>query len=938
MSVEPEQVLEDRMVDNLVDLGYEHITIENEQKFQFNLKLQIENLNSIELTDSEFEKILIHLEGGNVFRKAKTLRERFRIKLVNGENAWIKFIDSENILKNKFQVLQQYSNSNVYKNRYDVTILINGLPLVHCELKRKGVELKTAFNQINRYQQQTFNMKGSFYGYVQIFLISNGVNTKYYANNKIQSFKQTFTWADENNININQLEEFINSFLPREQIFDMISNFTVLSEAEKVIKVLRPYQVHAVKNIYEHILNTDKNGYIWHTTGSGKTLTSYKISQLLTSMPEIKKVIFVVDRKDLDFKTTTEFNSFSEGAIDGTDNTKILVKQLSDDTKLIVTTLQKLNSAIVNKKYHKAIDYLKKDKVVFIFDECHRSQFGDIHKRIKKFFSNNQMIGFTGTPIFKKNSISKNMPGKTTEELFDKCLHKYTIIDAIRDDNVLRFAIEYVGKYVNKERNNYDPKVENIDTSELLNNPENKEKIVNFIISNHDRKTHSKNFNSIFATDSVNSAIQYYELFKSKKDSGEHALNVATIFSFQANEEDISADGIHYIDGKINNEENSVTSSREKLDQFIEDYNNLFNTNFTTSKNNGFYLYSNHVSKKVRSRDVDILIVVDMFITGFDSPMVNTLYLDKNLTYHNLLQAFSRTNRIVNEKKSHGNIVTFRNLKKSVDETFTLFADKDRKDEIIIKTYTEYVDDFNEKLDELISLSPSVQSIDLLIDENDQKSFITIFRNLINLNNILSSFIEFKNEDLNISEQLFEDYKSKYLDLYDLTRNNKLLEKESILNDIDFVVELIQRDEINISYILTLIDEALSDHGSLTKDTISNINNLVSTNPFLRFKSELINEFIEKCIDGLDGEIQEEFDNFVIQKKEESLEKISNDYSIKKDGFTDLLDNFLYTNRIPITDDFVDILIEKPKILERREIANTIRNVFIDFTDTYLTA
>jgi type I restriction enzyme R subunit len=489
------------------------------------------------------------------------------------------------------------------------------------------------------------------------------------------SFKQTFYWTDKENKRVDNLEKFTEVFLERCHLSKMVCKYIVLAEVPKILMVLRPYQFHAVEAIIDRVSNSNKNGYIWHTTGSGKTLTSFKTAQILMKLPKVHKVVFVVDRKDLDYQTTKEFNSFSDGSVDGTDNTKALVKQFSDDTKLIVTTIQKLNTAISKKQYLSQMEELKDKHIVFIFDECHRSQFGETHLAITKFFTKNQMIGFTGTPIFAENASNNALGKRTTKELFDDALHKYVITDAINDDNVLKFSIEYVGRYKEKEGSQTykDIEVEAIDTKELLESEKRIEEIVDYIIANHDRKTHSKDFTAMMCVSSVPMLIKYYELFKSKK----HNLKIATIFSYSANEEDQDATGeinLDESDGAHVDEEHINKHSREKLDEFIEDYNGIFGCKYSTKDSQSFYNYYNDISKRVKQKEIDILLVVNMFLTGFDSKTLNTLYVDKNLKYHGLIQAFSRTNRILNEQKSQGNIICFRNLKKHTDDAIALFS------------------------------------------------------------------------------------------------------------------------------------------------------------------------------------------------------------------------------------------------------------------------
>lgn len=948
MSKQSEAILEENLVKQLSEtLGYEKVLIKDEEDLKANLKKQLEKHNKTTISDNEFKKILNHLNKGNVFEKAKILRDKFALLKDDGTTSYIEFLDSENWCQNLFQVTQQITIDGSYKNRYDVTILINGLPLVQIELKRRGLELKEAFNQINRYQRHSYSYNSALFNYVQIFVISNGVNTKYYANNRKQSFKQTFYWADKDNKNITNIDEFTFSFLERCHISKMICKYIVLAEVPKILMVLRPYQFFAVEAIIDRVQNTNKNGYIWHTTGSGKTLTSFKTSQILTKLPNVKKVVFVVDRKDLDFQTTKEFNSFSDGSVDGTDNTQILVNQFLGRHKnkkgelkssdLIITTIQKLNTAIGKQRYLKDMESIKDEHIVFIFDECHRSQFGETHLNITKFFTNAQLIGFTGTPIFPQNAVGNKLGKRTTAELFDEMLHKYVITDAISDDNVLKFSVEYVGRYKEKEGSatNIDIEVEDIDTQELLESDDRVGKIADYILANHNRKTHSREFNAMMCVGSVDMLVKYYEAFKAR----EHNLKIATIFSYSVNEDDKDANGIYTIDeneGAFVDEEHINKHSRDKLEEFIEDYNKMFGTRFTTKDSGSFYNYYNELSKRVKNKEIDILLVVNMFLTGFDSPQLNTLYADKNLRYHGLVQAFSRTNRILNEQKSQGNIVCFRNLKKNTDDAIALFSNKDAKDVILMKPYEEYVKKFNEAFLELIKIASSVNSVDDIIDEDMQLEFIKAFRELMRLLNILKGFSDFKWSDLSMSEQMFEDYKSKYLDFYEKIKSDKTSEKVSILEDVDFELELIHKDEINVSYILKLLARYKDIKESDRQAFRDNIINILNSNPQLRSKRELIEKFINENLSKVDAEkIEEEFEKFWDEERVKEFDKICEEENLIKDEVKNLIDIYLYDERIPLSDDIVKTLQIKPKLLDRKKIVIRVLDRLMAFVEKF---
>jgi type I restriction enzyme R subunit len=983
MSRQSEQILEEQLIIQLQKLGYNYLTFNSEEGLLRNLKAQLEKHNqsaltktgSDQFTTTEFERVLNILNKGSVFEKGKTLRQKQHIVRDNGDNLYFEFLNTEHWCQNQYQVTSQVSQEGKFKNRYDVTILINGLPLVQIELKRRGLELKEAFNQINRYQRHSFGANAALFQYVQIFVISNGVNTKYYANNRNQSFKQTFYWTDVENKRLsNILNGFTDAFLEPCHISKMICKYIVLNEAYKIPMVLRPYQFYAVEALIERVKNSTKNGYIWHTTGSGKTLTSFKASQILMALPQIHKVVFVVDRKDLDYQTTKEFNSFQEGCIDGTDNTQNLVKQFTGtyvdkkgeakNSKLIVTTIQKLNTAISKLKYEAKMADLKDKRIIFIFDECHRSQFGDTHQRIKEFFNNAQMFGFTGTPIFADNAAKNEHGKRTTKDLFEDCLHKYVITDAIKDENVLKFSIEYVGRYKHKDgrETNIDIEVEDIDTKELMEDETRLDKITDYIIAHHNRKTHSREFTAMFCINNVPTLIKYVDLFKKKKAEGLHNLNIATIFSYGTNEDDADANGLIYgeLGRTINFEQdfdnvdlNVVAEpraeykinlhSRDKLEEFIGDYNQLFGDNFTTKDSQSFYNYYNDISKKVKERKIDILIVVNMFLTGFDSPTLNTMYVDKNLRYHGLIQAYSRTNRIVNEQKSQGNIVAFRNLKNRTDEAITLFSNKEAIEVIIMKPYEDYTAKFDEAFEHLIALTPTIDSVNDLETEDDELEFIKAFRDLMRIKNILTAFSDFKWADLKMDEQQFEDFKSKYLDLYDKVRSDHQKEKVSILEDVDFELELIHRDEINVAYIIQLLIKLKASRllpGQ--KDTTQaeqEIFNLLSTETTLRSKRELIEKFIQENLPVIvdTEEVATEFDKYWNEEQQKAFSKLVTEENLSADKTEKLIENYLFAERPPLRDEVLELIEgEKPSLLQRKKLGDRILKRIMDFVETFI--
>lgn len=947
MAKQPELVLEEQLVGQLQKLGYGLVYLKDENELISNLKSQLEKHNNIQFSDKEFERVMNILSKGSVFEKAKSLREKQHIIRDNGDNLYFEFMNTEHWCQNQFQVTHQVTMEGSYKNRYDVTLLINGLPMVQIELKRRGLELKEAFNQINRYQRHSFGSNSALYQYVQIFIISNGVNTKYYANNKNQSFKQTFYWTDKDNKRLtNILNGFTSEFLEPCHISKMICKYIVLNETYKIPMVLRPYQFYAVETLVDRVKNSDKNGYIWHTTGSGKTLTSFKASQIIMNMPKVKKVVFVVDRKDLDYQTTKEFNSFSKGSIDGTDNTKALVKQFTDDTKLIVTTIQKLNTAISKNQYLDQMSKLKDEKIVFVFDECHRSQFGETHNRIKAFFNNCQMFGFTGTPIFAENSVKNELGRRTTSELFGDCLHKYVITDAIKDENVLKFSVEYVGRYKQKEGgSNVDIEVEEIDTKELMESPLRLEKITDYIINNHSRKTHNKEFTGMFCVSSVDTLIKYFDLFQKKKENGEHNLRIATIFSYAANEDDADANGFIPEEVSVVEEPKALyglnTHSRDKLEEFIGHYNTMYDTKFSTKDSETFYNYYNDISKKVKERQIDILLVVNMFLTGFDSPTLNTLYVDKNLKYHGLIQAYSRTNRIINEQKSQGNIVVFRNLKNATDEAITLFSNKDAVDVIIMKPYEDYTEKFNEALKRLNEITPTIDSVNDLRTEEDELEFVQAFRDLMRLKNILNSFSDFSWDDIGIDEQEFEDYKSKYLDLHDKVKSEHQVEKVSILEDVDFELELIHRDEINVTYIIQLLIKLKSkvDQEGKGGDTEKEIANIINTHTQLRSKRELIEKFISQNIPEIEDtdSIPQEFDKFWVEEQRTAFNELVKSENLSIERTEQLIENYLFAEREPLRDEVLDLIEgDKPTLLQRKKVGDGILKKIMDFVETFI--
>lgn len=970
MTRQSEATLENNLIKQLISLGYASINVMDGNALVDNLKTQLETFNQASYTDREFDGILNHLAKGNVFQKAKTLRDRYSFTQENGEPAYVRFFDSENWNNNLFQVTNQVTQEGSYKNRYDVTLLVNGLPLVQIELKRRGLEIKEAFNQINRYQKHSFWSNHGLFQYVQLFVISNGGNTKYLANNELQSVKQTFYWADANNKNVTELRDFADAFLNPDHLGKMIAKYIVINETHKILMALRPYQYFATEALIRHVKSSRDNAYIWHTTGSGKTLTSFKTSQILMDLPEVYKVVFVVDRKDLDYQTMKEFNAFKAGSVDSTDNTTSLVNQFlgkykdktghAKDSDLIITTIQKLNNAISG-HYRKELEHLRNERFVFIFDECHRSQFGETHGRITEFFGESQLFGFTGTPIFAENASKNDLGKRTTKDLFGNCLHKCVITDAIRDENVLRFGIEYFSVFRYKNRSLYDQWVEGIETKEVFMADEYLDSVTDYIIANHGRKTFDQEYSALFAVSNIDTAIRYYELFQQKKLAREHNLRIATIFTYGANEED--PDAQDYLPGDEFPSSMKPSSSmsgearfgygsshtRDKLEGFITDYNQMYGTSFSTRDSKQFEGYFKDISKRLKDREkknfnddkdrLDIVIVVAMMLTGFDAKKVNTLYVDRNLRQHGLIQAYSRTNRILGEKKSQGNILCFRNLKKATDDAITLFSNKDAIEVVVMPEYKDVAKRFDEALDELKEITPTYQSVNDLESEEAEALFVQAFRKLMRTLNVLQSFTDFDWEDLDITEQEYEDYKGKYLDLYDKVKRANQTQKVSILDDIDFELELIHRDRVNRTYILKLLRNYKEQKDpSLAAQQKKAIIDLLGGEVDLRSKRELIEQFIEQNLPKIHDadKIDDEFEQYWQDQKVLALDKLCETENLDKAQFKALIDTYIYSGQEPIRDDVFKCLDNRPSILKARTIGERILDKMREFVDVFV--
>ena len=951
-----EAALESAFIKMLTEQGYTYLQIHSSDELIKNLRLQLEQLNGYTFTDNEWQRFFSQNIANNnesIVEKTRKIQEDSVqvLKRDDGTSKNITLIDKKNIHNNNLQVINQYvENSGNFDNRYDVTILVNGFPLVHIELKRRGVALKEAFNQIERYQRDSFWAASGLYEYVQIFVISNGTRTKYYSNTtrisaineksngkrKVQktsnSFEFTSFWADGNNKVISDIVDFTKTFFQKHTLLNIITKYCILT-SEDMLLVMRPYQIVATERIlnrievatnYKRMGNVDAGGYIWHTTGSGKTLTSFKTAQLASKLPHIDKVLFVVDRKDLDYQTMKEYDRFERGAANGNKNTKILQRQLEDkdekgnphEYKIIVTTIQKLDTFIMKNPKHPIYD----SHVVMIFDECHRSQFGEMHTKIIKFFKKYHIFGFTGTPIFAANAKSGGNPNlRTTEQAFGDKLHTYTIVDAINDGNVLPFRIDYINT-VKKKDGSKDKQVEAINTESALLAPKRISEVVEYILEHFDQKTKrntgfytfnkltnissvAKNqdtkeekqkvklngFNSIFAVSSIEAAKLYYMEFKRQMAARpETALKIATIYSYGQNEQDP--------DGFIDDEDSDSTegldvTSREFLEIAIKDYNEMFNTSYDTSGDK-FPNYYKDLSLRMKNREIDLLIVVNMFLTGFDATTLNTLWVDKNLKQHGLIQSFSRTNRILNAVKNFGNIVCFRNLQKETDDAIALFGDKNASGIVLMKSYNDYYygydedgkhqKGYEERIAELIQKYPLGQDI---VGESAKKDFIVSFGNILRLRNILSTFDDFAGNEI-LAPIDFQDYTGIYNDLY--IEFKPKVQAENIADDIVFEMELVKQIEVNIDYILMLVAK-YHESNCKDKEILIAIDRAIKSSIELRSKKELIENFIATI--NTQTDVNADWKKFVLEQRETDLANLITEEKLKDEETRKYIDN-----------------------------------------------
>lgn len=923
MAYQSEAALESQFIEQLKNQGYALVPIPDYDALQENFKVQFEAFNTDKLdhplTSKEWERIFNQMQGKSVFQSAVLLRDKFVLEREDGTKVYLAFLNDD-YAKNIFQVTHQTTVIGKYENRYDVTILVNGLPLIQVELKRRGMDIKEAFNQILRYKKQSYD---KLYHFIQVFVVSNGMDTKYFANSdKEILYSSTFFWTAPNNARITNLKDFAISFLAREHIIKMLTQYTILNKTNKLLMIMRPYQVYAVEALVHQATYTNQNAYVWHTTGSGKTLTSFKTAQILAANPNIKKVIFLVDRKDLDSQTTEEFNKFEKDSVDATDRTDILVKQMKDKNRqLIITTMQKMANAIKRPQYEKVMDAFRDEKVVFIVDECHRSQFGDMHKDIVRHFQKAQFFGFTGTPRFEVNGKVAGKITQTTEMLFGKCVHHYLIKDAISDNNVLGFHVEYF-KTMEGDIDWEDPTLTHkIDVEELYLKNERLTNIANQIVEHHESITRNGQYTAIFAVSSIEALVTYYDTFKGIK----HNLNITGIFSYGQNEE---------AEGKDEH-------SRDALERIISDYNAKYSTSFSTAT---FSAYHKDVSdrmkgkKQKRSERLDILLVVNMFLTGFDSQQLSVLYVDKDLKYHDLLQAYSRTNRVEKATKRFGTVICFRNLKQQTDNALKLFSQSDNTDGILVPDYDYFVEKFKEMVIKLREIAQQPAAIDTMQSEDEQRLFVVTFRDLTRYLQSLQTFIEFDFDQnvLTMSEQEYQDYKSKYLMLY--ARQQKERKVVSVLSDVDFCMELMESDRINVAYIMNLMRNIRFDDAKLKDYDIQSIKDELSRsdNPQLIRKVELLQAFLDKVVAGLTSvnDIDAAYSAFENAEKQKEIMTFAAQEGIDPYMLTDIIAEYEFSETIDAGNIF-NLIQQSMPFLQKRSLVNKIIDFVIQHTEKY---
>ncbi|MCR5046008.1 MAG: type I restriction endonuclease subunit R [Treponema sp.] len=1011
-----EAQLEESFIKLLEQEGYERLRVNSEEELIDNLRLQLEKLNNFKFTDNEWKTFFsqsIASSNDGIVEKTRRIQEDYIqvLKRDNGESKNIYLIDKQNIHNNSLQVLNQYvvasykegqKNGGRYDNRYDVTILVNGLPMVHCELKRRGVAIREAFNQIKRYNRDSFWAGCGLFEYIQIFVISNGTNTKYYSNTTREShikeantkkgssrktsnsFEFTSYWADANNKIINDLDDFAKTFLAKHTILNVLTKYCVFDTNDTLL-VMRPYQIAATERILNRILvssnyhkegTIDAGGYIWHTTGSGKTLTSFKTAILASNMDCVDKVLFVVDRKDLDYQTMKEYDRFQKDAANSNKSVAVLTKQLEDPSKkIIITTIQKLGIFVKKNKSHPIYN----SHIVMIFDECHRSQFGELHKDIVKSFKKFHLFGFTGTPIFQKNAGSNGTGGiRTTDQAFGEKLHTYTIVDAINDHNVLPFRIDYI-KTIKMKDGVKDKEVAGIDKEAALSSQKRMEAVVSYIIERFDQKTKRNSnagyykfkalqniaesaqakdrsavkeikqerrlsgFNSIFCVQSIETAIKYYQEFKRQLEANpQSGLKVGMIYSFGANE---AEDENGFVDDENSDDTSGLdVVSRDHLESAIKDYNKIFHTDYDTSSDK-FQNYYKDVSLRMKNKELDILIVVNMFLTGFDATTMNTLWVDKNLKMHGLIQAYSRTNRILNTVKNFGNIVCFRDLSEQTDEAVALFGDKNAKGTILLRSFDDYYNGFTDEknkhhkgytelVNELLTKFPLNDYQQSVAGEKKQKEFVTLFGAILRMRNILTSFDQFEGDSLlNVND--LQDYQSHYIDLHDQMRPGVEAEKENINDDIVFEMELIKQVDINIDYILMLVSKY---HDSNCKDTtiLVDINKAIGGSIDLRSKKDLIEDFINQI--NASSDIQKDWAAYIQKKREDELKSITTELKLKPDETKAFIENSFRDGALRTTGTDIDKILPPTSRFgggNRSQVKKTVVEKLLGFFERY---
>ncbi len=932
-----EYEVETLFIDKLESIGYEYVDLKDyndvlnnfrKQLCKLNAQKLVEKKQSSDLSDKEFERVLLYVDNNSVYESAKRLRDKFILQLDNGETVYLDLFTSDST-RNTYQVANQitmnpeHKDDVLYKNRYDVTVLINGLPIVQVELKRPGVEINEAINQINRYRK--FSFRGLF-RYLQLFVVSNSVQTKYFCNeNEMQNGHRrlilkslVFYWTDEKNDRINDLQEFTSDFFRKTFLTDIISNYMVIKTTEETLMVMRPYQIYAVLEAKKRVLEINKDGFVFACTGSGKTLTSFKLAQLLRDENAVDRVIFLIDRKDLDDQTIDEYNSFEKDCVDRSTNTYALTKRLEDKSqKLIVTTIQKLANAANSAKFDSLIEKMRNDKIIFIIDECHRSQFGKMHADIARRFDNANYIGFTGTPIFKENKGSNT---RTTADLFyagenlDSCLHKYMIKNAIADGNVLKFSVEYQRSvFVKKvEAQGLDPaqlddpeycRLHNVDMNSLYHDPQRIKNIAEHIFANYTNHTHPQGegvYTAMFAVDEIKTLGMYYKEFKRINDAApaDKKLKIAAIFTYQANEDP---------------DEGGDEHSQELLDSCISDYNEMYGTSFSLDT---FDAYRKDIQKRLKQKEepqLDLLIVVNMFLTGFDAKPLNTLYLDKNLIWHSLLQAYSRTNRVDKVSKQFGQIVTYRNIKKAQDDALKLFSEG-HPDDYTIKPYEYYTEEWRVKTGELMRVVPTAADAGHLQSEDDIRAFILAFRAVSKTLAILKTFSKFDWKDLSteLDENEYEAYKSWYLEYYDLIKKENESEKKKVPVDVDFDIELIRTDKINVVYILNLLKEVNRKDPDEMKRSVDLILREIerSDNETLRYKRDIMRDFVNTRFFELDPEadIIQEYEQFEKESLSLDIERIASELNIEPARLAKMFYSLTFTNQL--TDEAIRVEIE----------------------------